>query len=113
MSVTQCDQCMRGWNIDMVRPNEHVVRDLDHRHGSPASENFSQHALVRRRQVQNHDKGHAAVGGHVVKETMKRVDAAGGGAYANDGKIRATTHRETRQAFKLPKISTGVSPFSG
>jgi len=36
--------------------------------------------------MQNHDESHAAVCGHVIEEFMKRIEAAGRGAYANDRK---------------------------
>ncbi len=37
------------------------------------------------RQMQNHHEGHAAVGRHVIEESVKRVDAARGGADPDDG----------------------------
>lgn len=67
------------------------------------AEAFRQHAFVRRRQMQDHHKRHAAVGGHVIEETTKRVGPAGRGADANDRKFRPSTHRP-RQSIKFPTI---------
>src|ERR1700728_4993528 len=101
MPVNQRDHRMRRWNIDSVRLNMHPVRGLDHRHGSPAAEDFRQHAFVCRRQMQNHHESHAAVGAHVIEKNTKRVDAASGGTDADDGEFSATSHRKLDASLNL------------
>ena len=57
-------------------------------HGSPPCQDFWQHAFAIGRQMQNHDEGHAAVGGHVIEEFMKSIEATGRGADADNRKCR-------------------------
>ncbi len=75
-----------GDHIDAIRLNLHPILDLEHRHSGSALEQFHHDALVRRVQVLDDDKGHAALLGHVSQERLQRLQPAGGSADAHDGK---------------------------
>ena len=54
-----------------------------------ALEQFGHDALVRRVQMLDDDKRHAAARRHVAEKLLQRLQSAGGGADADDGKRRA------------------------
>ena len=74
-------------HVDVVRLDLHPVLDLDDRHGGGALEQLHHDALVRRVQVLDDDKGHAALLRHVAQEQLQRLQPAGGSADADDGEI--------------------------
>ena len=76
-----------GWDhIDAVRLDPHPVLDLEYLHPGGALEQFGHDPLVGRVQVLDDDKGHAAVFGHMPQELLQRLQPAGRGADADDGK---------------------------
>ncbi len=76
-------------HVDVVRLDLHAVPDLDDLHGGGALEQLHHDPLVGRVQVLDDDEGHAASRGHVLQEQLQGLQAAGGGADADDGKSAA------------------------
>ena len=79
-------------HIDAVRLDPRAVLDLDDLHAGGALEQFGHDALVRRVQVLDDDKGHAAVLRHMPQKLLQGLQPAGGGADADDGKRHASRH---------------------
>ena len=75
-----------GDHVDPVRFDLHAVPDLDDLHGGGALEELHHDPLVGRVEVLDDDEGHAASRGHVLQEELQRLETAGGGADADDGK---------------------------
>ena len=83
-------------HIDAIRLDLHPVPDLGHRHGGGALEQLHHDALVRRVQVLDDDKGHAALHRHVSQKQLQRLQAAGGSADAHDGERAISAGRVIR-----------------
>ncbi len=64
-------------DIDMVRRNGHQVCGLDNRYGGNPLQDLREHACVARIEMGNQDKCHPAVGRDLLKENLKRLEAAG------------------------------------
>ena len=75
-----------GDHVDLVRRDLHAVPDLDDLHGGGALEELHHDPLVGGVEVLDDDEGDAASRGHVLQEELQRLEAAGGGADADDGK---------------------------
>ena len=73
------------YHIDVVRLDRRAVLDLDDLHGGGALEELRHDALVRRVEVLDDDKGHAASLRHVLQELFEGLQSSGGGADADDG----------------------------
>jgi hypothetical protein len=80
-----------GDDIDAVRPDSHPVPDLENLHAGGALQQFGHDPLVGRVQVLDDDKCHAAFFRHMPQELPQRLQPAGGGADADDGKVGAVT----------------------
>ena len=78
---------VRRDHIDAVRPDLGAILDLDDFHAGGALEQFGHDALVRRVQVLDDDKGHAAARRHVLQELLQGLQSPGGSADADDGEI--------------------------
>ena len=78
---------VRRDHIDAVRPDPGAILDLHHFHvrAGDALEQLGQDALVRRVQVLDDDKGHAAARRNVPQEMLQGIESPGGGADADDG----------------------------
>ena len=77
---------VRRDHIDAVRLHPGAILDLDDLHAGGALEQFGHDAFVRRVQVLDDDKRHAAARRHVAQELFQRLESPGGGADADDGK---------------------------
>ena len=104
-ALGEADDGMRRRDVDGVGRDRLVVLGLDHRHGGPAGEDLGQHAAPPDRQVQQHDEGHAAVGGHGVEEAMEGVEAASRRADADN-----TNGRPGAGLGAGPRIGASVGP---
>ena len=76
---------VRRDHIDAVRPHPGAILDLDDFHAGGALEQFGHDALVRRVQVLDDDKRHAAARRHVPQKLLQGLESPGGGADADDG----------------------------
>jgi hypothetical protein len=76
-----------GWDhVDAVRLDPHPVPDLEYLHPGGTLEQFGHDPLVRRVEVLDDDKGHAAVFGHMTQELLQRLQPAGRGTNADNRK---------------------------
>ena len=73
------------YHIDVVRLNYRAVLHLYDLHGGGALEELGHDPLVRRVEVLDDDKGHAASLRHVLQELFEGLQPSGGGADAHDG----------------------------
>ena len=80
---------VRRDHIDAVRPHPGAILDLDDFHAGGALEQFGHDPLVRRVQVLDDDKRHAAARRHVPQELLQGLEPPGGGADADDGERNA------------------------
>ncbi len=85
---------VRRDHIDAVRLNPRAVLDLEDLHAGCALEQFGHDALVRRVQVLDNDKRHAASCRSVPQKQLQGLQSAGRGANADDGK----------RAFRAPRV---------
>ncbi len=76
-------------DIHAVRFDPHPILDLKNLHACAALEQFHHDALVRRVEVLDDDKRHAAVFGHVSEEQFQRLQSACRSADADDGETRS------------------------
>ena len=76
---------VRRDHIDAVRLDQGAILDLDDFHAGGALEQFGHDAFVRRVQMLDDDKRHAAVLRHMSEKMLQRFESAGGGADADDG----------------------------
>ncbi len=72
--------------IDAVWFDPRPVFDLKNFHRDDASKQFVHDSFVRRVQMLDDDKGHAARRGHFFQELFKGLQASGGGADTDDRK---------------------------
>jgi len=87
MSIQKRDNGVRWRHVDVVRLDTRTVDRFRHRHRGPTAQDAAQHALAITGQVQNHYERHATVARHVIEEIVESVDAACGGAYADNRKF--------------------------
>ncbi|OGV67230.1 MAG: hypothetical protein A2498_10805 [Lentisphaerae bacterium RIFOXYC12_FULL_60_16] len=73
----------RRWKLDRDA-HRGAIPDLDHVHARHPLQQFRHDALVRRIQVLNNHKGHAAVCRYASKEQFQRLKAPGRSADADD-----------------------------
>ena len=88
-SVQDGQVLVRRDHINAVRLDPGAVLDLADLHGGNALEQFRQDALVRRVQVLDDDKGHAAAHRHIFQEQFQDLQPPGGSADADDGEWAA------------------------
>ena len=77
---------VRRNHIDAVRPDLRAILDLDDLHAGGTLEQLRHDALVRRVQVLDDDKRHAAAPRHVPKKLLECIEPPCGGANADDRK---------------------------
>ncbi len=78
-------------DIDVVRLNRHLVCGLDNRYSGNPLQDLREHACVAGIEMGNQDKRHPAVGRDLLKENLKRLEAAGRCTNGDDRKTAFTT----------------------
>ncbi len=77
---------VRRDHIDAIGLDPRAILDLDDFHAGGALQQFRHDPLVRRVEVLDDDKRHAAARRHVPQKLLQGFESPGGGANAHDGK---------------------------
>ena len=77
------------YDVDVIRLDAQIVRDLAHRHDRGAREQLGQRTFVQRVKVLHQDEGHAGVHRQMREQLGESLQATGRGADADDRKRRA------------------------
>lgn len=72
-------------DVDVVRTDAQAMGSLEDRHLGRAGERAAEQAAVGRIEVLDEHQGRARVGGEVLEERAKGLEAAGRGAHADEG----------------------------
>ena len=100
---------VRRDHIDAVRLDVGAILDLDDLHGGAALQQFHHDALVRRVQVLDDDKGHAAGFRHFPQELFQRLQPPGRSADADDREGSPQTARAA--LFGRPALRSRTGGF--
>ena len=86
-----------GNDIEVVALDRHSIRCLPHGHRRVAGQQVHHHAFVGRIEMLDEDEGHAVAGWQRAHELPAGIEAAGGGAYADDRKFLDLQRRTARR----------------
>ena len=75
-------------HVDAIWFHLHAVLHVHHRHRRAFAEQTGQETDMAGMLVRDHHEGHPAVGRHMAEELFHGLQAAGGGADADDQKSR-------------------------
>ena len=120
-------------DVGTVRPDDHAVRHLVHRHARVALDELGEDAFVVRGEVLDDDKGHTriAVRGHARKEGFERSQSAGRGTDPDNGesgrfvrvsgrdgrllapRLGAAVFQAASVSCPLGRITRGIIPTCG
>jgi hypothetical protein len=100
---------------DPVCRHPHSAFGFHDRHGGMLAEQLDEHALVVRIEMLHQHERHAAVRRHVSEERLEGLEAAGGGADADDQRERVRFRAATGISRRLrpARLATGVALLFG
>ena len=107
-AVEDSHVAIRRDDVDMVRLHQHLVHRFQYRHGGAALQDLRQDAGVAGVQMRHQHEGHAAVGGRVLEELLERLQPAGRGAQADDGKGLCWRRARRMRRFLSRAVGGGV-----
>jgi len=100
---------VRRNHINSVPQDLRAILDLGDFHRRGALEQLGHDALVRRVQVLDDDKRHAAALRHVSQKLLDGLESPRGGADADDGKRHVARRSDTFSRTAVRTFSAGIS----
>ena len=97
-------------DVDVVRLDAHAVLGLADRHRRRLGQRLGEEARVRRIEVLDEHERHPGVGRERAEQLRERLEPAGRGADADDGKRHVRTNQEESAASPPAPVSSTSQP---